>query len=391
MIKVLIVDDDKLVRKGLISAMPWQDFDMEVVGEANNGKKALEILEQQSVDLLITDLAMPVMSGIELIRIAHKRFPQLHIVVLTLHQDFEYIQEALRIGAIDYIAKIQLEKERFEEVLERIANRIKEQHQNTTHVLHGDEGDPVSSDIRSDDLFYDYHPDHTIVSVSILDKATNQLQGRDEEAIDKLKDQWLSLGWLRNDSQLTSFIHDLKSLRLPKVKLIGLLYILVNEWNRLFAQTLLGKIQVKDTYDYWYQVESWLRDIVDTTRSMVDKSPYSQEIMDCIMRAVHIMQAEMGAQLTLNDIAKRLNISRSYFSQCFKDIVGRTFNEHTRYIRIEKAKEHLISSNKTIIWIAENIGYLDEKYFSRTFREETGLLPSEYRKTHRKGRIMTDR
>lgn len=68
MIKVLIVDDDKLVRKGISSAMPWDEFDMEVVGEASNGLKALDFLKTQPVDLMLTDLAMPVMSGIELMR-----------------------------------------------------------------------------------------------------------------------------------------------------------------------------------------------------------------------------------------------------------------------------------------------------------------------------------
>lgn len=126
MIKVLIVDDDKLVRKGLISAMPWAQFDMQIVGEASNGAKALEFLEQENVDLLLTDLAMPVMSGIELMKTVSERYPHIRIVVLTLHQDFEYIQTALRMGAIDYIAKIQLEKERFDEVLGRIHKRMKE-------------------------------------------------------------------------------------------------------------------------------------------------------------------------------------------------------------------------------------------------------------------------
>ena len=83
---------------------------MKVVGEAANGEKALDFLKTNRVDLLMTDLAMPVMSGIELIRAVRKLYPSIAIAVLTLHQDFEYIQEALRLGAIDYIAKVELEK-----------------------------------------------------------------------------------------------------------------------------------------------------------------------------------------------------------------------------------------------------------------------------------------
>jgi len=55
-------------------------------------------------------------------------------------------------------------------------------------------------------------------------------------------------------------------------------------------------------------------------------------------------------------------------------------------IRMEKAKHFLLSTNKTILWIAENTGYMDEKYFSRTFRDQTGMLPSEYRMCKRSGK-----
>ena len=106
MIKVLVVEDDKLARKGLIHAMPWSGCDMEVIGEAGNGQSALDFLESHEVDLMLTDLAMPVMSGIELMRIARSRYPTLLCVVLTLHLDFEYTQEAIRnITAITRIIK----------------------------------------------------------------------------------------------------------------------------------------------------------------------------------------------------------------------------------------------------------------------------------------------
>lgn len=84
-------------------------------------------------------------------------------------------------------------------------------------------------------------------------------------------------------------------------------------------------------------------------------------------------------------------MSRSYFSQCFKEIAGKTFNDYLRQLRVEKAKEYLLYTNKTIVWIAENTGYMDEKYFSRSFREQIGILPSEFRLTMREGREMSDK
>ncbi|MBW7459759.1 response regulator, partial [Paenibacillus sepulcri] len=120
---VLIVDDDHLVRKGIVSLMPWSEFGLQVVGEAENGKKALQFLESHPVDLMITDIAMPSMSGLDLLREVREHYPGIWIVMLTFYQEFEHVQEALRLGAIDYIAKVELEKDNMRDILTRILRR----------------------------------------------------------------------------------------------------------------------------------------------------------------------------------------------------------------------------------------------------------------------------
>jgi len=98
------------------------------------------------------------------------------------------------------------------------------------------------------------------------------------------------------------------------------------------------------------------------------------------MTAVRIVQEELNESVFAVDVAKRVNMSRSYFNQCFKEIVGRPFNDFVQHVRIEKAKEYLLRTNRPVQWIAEQIGYADEKYFSRLFREQTGNTPSEFRR-----------
>lgn len=124
MLNALIVDDERLVRKGLISTMPWDQYDIRIVGEAGHGRAALDFMEQQQVDLLFVDLTMPSMSGFELMKTVRVKYPMTKFVVLTCHQDFEYIQEAMRAGAIDYVVKTQLDKESMDDILLRIVQRI---------------------------------------------------------------------------------------------------------------------------------------------------------------------------------------------------------------------------------------------------------------------------
>lgn len=125
MIKAVVVDDERLVRKGFISLIDWSSLGVVIVGEAGDGKSALDLLQQQEVDLLFVDLTMPGISGFELIKMVRQRFAGIRCVVLTCHHEFDYVQEAMRLGAVDYIVKTLLEMENADETIRRLVDRIK--------------------------------------------------------------------------------------------------------------------------------------------------------------------------------------------------------------------------------------------------------------------------
>ena len=124
MMNVLIVDDDRLTRMGLINVMPWKQFGFQVVGEAANGLEALEFMKTGHVDLVLSDIEMPGMQGLEFIERASAQYPETYFVVLTIYTDFSKIQQALRLGAIDYIAKTDFDRENDTVILKRIMDRI---------------------------------------------------------------------------------------------------------------------------------------------------------------------------------------------------------------------------------------------------------------------------
>ncbi|WP_040949956.1 response regulator [Gorillibacterium massiliense] len=125
MIRAIVVDDEKLVRKGFISMIDWSSYGIAIVGDCGDGESALELLGQVEADLLFADITMPGMSGFDLIKQVRKRFPHMRSVVLTCHHEFDYVQEALRLGAIDYIVKTLLELDNVDETMLRIVERIK--------------------------------------------------------------------------------------------------------------------------------------------------------------------------------------------------------------------------------------------------------------------------
>src|SRR3989338_10322962 len=102
--RVLIVEDHTLLRAG-IKALLSQDKDIEIVGEANNGRDAVQLAGTLAPDLVLTDLSMAGMNGIESIVDIKRRYPGVRVLVLTIHKEDEYIFASLRAGADGYILK----------------------------------------------------------------------------------------------------------------------------------------------------------------------------------------------------------------------------------------------------------------------------------------------
>lgn len=105
MLKVLVVEDEEMIRKGIVLAVDWAALDCVVVGEAANGLQALEAVERYAPSLIITDLKMPVMDGLEMLRQLRERGNNAFVIILTAYDNFAYAQAALRLGAVDFLLK----------------------------------------------------------------------------------------------------------------------------------------------------------------------------------------------------------------------------------------------------------------------------------------------
>ena len=105
MYKVLIVDDESIIRKGLKNIIDWKSLGCEVCGEAGDGMEGIRMIRELRPHILITDINMPEVDGLSMIKETKQLLPGSKIIILTGYRDFEYIQEAIRLGAFDYLLK----------------------------------------------------------------------------------------------------------------------------------------------------------------------------------------------------------------------------------------------------------------------------------------------
>ena len=105
MLRVLVVEDEEMIRKGIVLATDWQSLGCVVVGEASNGEEGIEKAEVCKPSLIITDLKMPKMDGLEMIAKLRERGCEAYVIILTAYDSFTYAQTAIRLGAVDFLLK----------------------------------------------------------------------------------------------------------------------------------------------------------------------------------------------------------------------------------------------------------------------------------------------
>ncbi|ANY68639.1 hypothetical protein BBD42_20815 [Paenibacillus sp. BIHB 4019] len=463
MIKAIVVDDERLVRKGFISLFDWSMFGISIVGEAGDGKAALELLEQTEVDLVFTDITMPQLSGFELIEQIKQRFPTIRSVVLTCHHEFDYVQEALRLGAIDYIVKTLLEPDKADDVMQRIVQRFQwensfrsgaelgsaaermkadaalvcypleegagkeelcrlpvlknftllelkglwliplphltpdsEWQRELAQLLKGRFHYAVVTGLQEKELadvkrlleerfaavmFYKASGQQDRIQMSFGELQQFAASTDQEVQLLLLDADMADLRWALYPAAWETFISRLEQLRASEEQLMQWGQSLCQSWAALLMQPSeaeglraeLGRSRC------WQDFKSWLRRFSDYAQRRMLALSLSKEVFQCMLRATVYIRREAAGKLNQVDVADYVKMSRSYFSGCFARFAGMPFGVMLRGIRMERAKELLLTTEMPVYEIACAVGFEDDKYFSKLFRELVGSLPSEFR------------
>lgn len=522
--RIMLLDDEEFVLRGIQKVYNLSEFGFELVGAFSNPLKALEQLDELNPHLIITDVKMPQMDGLEFTREVKQRKPKTEVVILSGYDDFSYAQTAVRIGASDYLLKpikkddframlrtmhqkieeIQSQEDKYQMMRELVKNsyedlknrfyltvaesgRIDEalfegmkQHgqpefQDETFLLikldtyhfsaledymsaFGKLSQELATVLSDYGKVVDFCSDDSLYFI-ICDIAQDQCEDihdtvlaltetKREEGIDlevgfsQIHQGVSELFEARNDCVRQIFLAEANidemseanpvqkreiNVRMPYREIEELFQLLVMNDQKAIVEEVEAIYEIPDNNihllyrDYFSSITFLilLRMYQLQRKYNSQKDIVVQELLDlknlrriypsmteqkCLVRSLSLDMAEEISQqkvaapskmirttleyinehfsenISLQDVADNINISKNYLCDIFKKELGITFINYVTNLRIEKAKEYLANSDMKMYEVSSAVGYNDYAYFSQIFKKHTGTTLSAYRK-----------
>ncbi len=203
--RILIIDDESILRHGLKHLCNWEEEQFCIAGEASNGEEALEMIEKVKPHIIVTDVVMPIIDGIELSKIVHTLYPDIKIIVLSSFSEFDYVRESFKHGAYDYLLKATLTSSNLLEILKKVRaetswnndnNPVLENTINITSILKELFNKQITSDnLDMDALSHYFTRSHFILlacNLDFIDYGTSISMDELKESISKLSSYYLA-------------------------------------------------------------------------------------------------------------------------------------------------------------------------------------------------------
>jgi len=361
MYKVFFVDDEASMRAGIRESIDWDNSGFTLAGEAPDGEMALSLMQEILPDILITDVRMPFMDGIELSRCAKKTMPWIKIIILSGHDEFEYAKQAIAIGVEDYLLK-PVTSVKLMEILNVAASRIEKERRSNVENLITSMHDMGASGIIP---FADFNRLPMIEKLRYASRADAP----------KLVEDYLASF---DRTSITSFIflyYIFMDILLSSSKIIEELG---GDANNILADfSDIGKLLNKTSgiENIRALMTSILEKVIEF-RNDATSSKYS----DIITKAQDYIQGHYADKdISLHSVARAVNISPNHFSTIFSQETGETFIGYITRVRLEQAKLLLKTTQMRTSDVGYEVGYNDTHYFSYVFKKNTGMTPKEFR------------
>ncbi|HYF91721.1 MAG TPA: response regulator [Symbiobacteriaceae bacterium] len=434
MMRILVADDEPIEREALRLLVQRHLPDVQMVGEAGTGRQAVEMAETLRPDVILMDIEMPGLSGLEALREIRERSPGVRCLIVSAYDYFHFAREALRLEAVDYLLK-PVKRDQMVEVLDRLKKEIAAERQR-----------------RQDELLRKEHlrqlrPLAEAELVALMEKGENQHRIRDlvemlglrldaglcmvvglgDPAIDgelapaaaesRIGDAYNRLGTLARSlctcalgawtGGCTTLLIELEApveeyaVRLWSTDLarrlrdrvkeqtgvrlrvgIGQPYEGSKELSRSFREALAAyKFEgVSEKVNHFGDLEEQ-GEMEPDPQPAAPASSWrpTPAVLQAVEQGKRFVERHYAEEITLERVAQEVCLTPYYYSKIFSRVVGQTLVDYLTLVRMEKARQLLADPVVTIKEACFAVGYNDPNYFSRVFKKVTGHTPTEFR------------
>lgn len=390
---IVIADDESMVRS-FIANMLRDTNVLYSIWEAEDGEEVIHFLNQHTVNLVISDIRMPCMDGLQLAEYMREHFPEIPLILLTGFDDFQYAVHALRNGVAEYLLKPVSQ----ETLLATVAAQEQKQAELKNEWQLDQLRERNTASYRLRDLLYE-------VSIPYYD-----------ELIFPADNHLLLCSFMPNPGhgwQTRTLLLSIKNCFEEASDSPGLIYAIAEEkhvvvvlffdpsleaklcvqWTERTAKTIeqLLKAELKLSVGGTCEALSGLKNLYDTSLSglglnsgselPVEKSP-ANAVHRLVRFALHRISTDYDKELTLASLADTLQTNPNYLSNLFKTEMGQTFTQYLIAFRMQHAQKLLVETNLYIYEVCSRVGYTDQAYFNRIFKNVVGMTPYEYRERY---------
>ncbi|MEA4822820.1 MAG: response regulator [Clostridiaceae bacterium] len=362
MYKLIIADDEEIIRHGLVTLIDWSSLGFEVTGLFEDGRDVIDYLQKKDVDVILTDVCMFELSGLDIARYVYdnQRRMRVKVCLFSGYQDFTYAQEAIRFGVAEYLLKPIDPKELIK-----------------TMITIRDALDRRGTENEKESQPFGYLSSETWEKIKMLTALQAQAVGKeDTAAIQTYHKEFFTL--LSNAKDSVVFLA------------VSILFERIFEYVKLpiTADTSLSSLNFASIMESLHSKER--KELSGAVLDALNKITNALETLrwDSLGNAqpsgtlIDRMKAYIEEHLSdsLEDIASEFNFNPSYLSRRFRTESGKRLSEYITERRITRAMHLLNTSDLTAKQISSMVGYQNEKYFCSCFKAFTGQTTQEYKR-----------
>lgn len=353
--KVMIADDEPFIREGIEQLIPWKELGCRLLYSASNGKELIEYMEHDEPDIVIVDIKMPVLGGLDVAAYIQEKQLDIKVIILTAYADFQYAHQAIRYNASDYIVKSSA-LEDIPQAIGRITKKLEESRFASFRLilLYGTaEKEALQKMARAAFEEMELKQIEANQRQSFLIIAGSRLT--EEELVynscKKLRE--LSRNFLQKNLEvgISPVFHDIKQ---------------VPEYYADMTEFVKEQMAQKETGIFWKEKQT------------VPELSVPEDSASLIRQVDEYVEQNFCSRISLDDIAEEVHVNRSYLSRIYKQKTGFNLFDTINMKRIQLAKQCIRENKMKMYEIAVQVGFEDTAYFSKVFKKFEGISPKEF-------------